>query len=74
MTVVCKENEGVNLYVTVGKTYEAILCYDKDFLQISEADNGSKNVNLFSSRFRILDCNNCIERKCNRCPVDKERK
>jgi hypothetical protein len=74
MLVVCKENEGVSLYVTVGKTYEASKTYNKDHLQIFEADDGSKNVTLFSFRFKILDCNNCVDRKCNSCPVDKERK
>lgn len=69
MKVVCISAGGV-VGLTNGKVYEVIHEGDGYYRLRNDLGNERK---LYTSRFKSLDCNICIDRRCNSCPIDKEK-
>ena len=71
MKVLCIEADGV-CGITKGKMYEVIHIYSTENYYGIRNDHG-KVRKLYTWRFKPLDCNVCIERKCNSCELNKEK-
>ena len=56
-------------YLTKGKIYK-VLEERGDLFDIID-DTGIR-IHVYRWRFKILDCNICVERNCNSCILNKE--
>jgi hypothetical protein len=70
MKVLCIDANGVS-GLTKGKIYEVIREYKSEGYYRIVNDHGHERK-LYAHRFKSLDCNICIERKCNSCELNKE--
>jgi hypothetical protein len=56
--------------ISAGKVYTMIRETSSHYTVI---DNEGKEREFYKRRFQKLDCGICIERRCNSCPIDKEK-
>lgn len=56
--------------ISKGKIYKMIRETSSHYMVIA---NDEKLREFYKHRFQVLECKSCTYRKCNSCPVDKEK-
>jgi hypothetical protein len=61
-----------------GKYYEGTIytSYESSVLNLIDEDKRPVRMDgrsMLAESFKILECSQCEDRKCNSCPIDKEK-